>query len=376
MISNSPQPVLDKHNEKLKIHWWEKIKALILGQWLQTKKQPNPSEEIMDFDTKTQHRFTVHEWIQAIDVLALLVQSVRKGVEFKNANEIDLELLGTSTYLFHIDRVLAKIRENFHNIRFSQEQFGDSLYLTTKHEFKQIRQLGERCHQTVLQLTMLIQVLPLKKLYSDEFVRHVHTLELDSAALSSAIRTLNQNAYKTQAMLQLASLEQDLLQSLSQSRHSFHGSQFNALQHGPMYSNEGYLRTKLQLITDPQNYAFMNGIIEIHQMLKKSYVVARKSAIKEALEKMSQHIESLIHVFSQKDPIENQVSYHLDQLFHGMESLRFSSNHDSRCSKNLFDKTKIAYFQMRKLCQKNPFGMEYLKKYSIKRLKLQSPPKG
>src|SRR5690242_11438683 len=99
--------------EKISRHLWQKIKALFLGQWLQKRHMQHSEEVIISYTQDEVNQFVLHDWIQAIDILSFLVQSVRKNCDTKSNYEIDLEVLGANTYLFHVDRLLAKIREHF-----------------------------------------------------------------------------------------------------------------------------------------------------------------------------------------------------------------------------------------------------------------------
>ncbi|HRE31029.1 MAG TPA: hypothetical protein PLD88_03550, partial [Candidatus Berkiella sp.] len=102
--------------------------------------------------------------------------------------------------------------------------------------------------------------------------------------------------------------------------------------------------------------------VEMHDMLKKCYVVARKSVIKELLDKMCEHIQNLIAAFKKtnQNPDMDIVFSQLSFIFSNIESIRFNSHRESRCSKNLFEKAKFARQQLRKACQHHPLGREYL----------------
>ncbi len=380
MIDN-PHPFLQRQTEKSQKHWWHKIKAILFGQWLIARENSQKLEEAYPFALTVNHvpvSSSLKEWFQAIDVLQPLVQSVRSNLDPQTMNEFNLENLGVNTYLFHLDRILVKIREHLLNYRFRQEQNSDDLHSKDKLDLKQASESAEHCFHTILHLTALIQRLPQKKLYSEEFISQIHALELDATSLASAMRSLNQTAYKAQAMVELAALEQDLLQTLAQSRPPMGGGASFAdmgLNQGMMYTAGEYLRSKAHVVSSPEFNQFINGMIDIHEMLKKCYVVARKAVVKESLDIMGDNIEGLITIVSQNEMDRNRAFYHLDQLFHCIEALRFNTNRESRCSKNLFEKSKSARLQLRKICQKNELGIEYLKKYSIKRVSLIKPPK-
>ncbi len=381
MIEN-PHPFLRRPNEKAQKHWWHKIKAILFGQWLIARENSHKlDDDSYPFTLKVNQvpvSSSLKEWFEAIDVLQPLVQSVRSSIEPQTMNDFNIEILGVNTYLFHLDRILVKIREHLLNFRFRQEQNSEELHSKDKLDLRQASEAAEHCFHTILHLTALIQRLPLKKLYSEEFISQIHALELDATSLASSMRSLNQTAYKAQAMVELAALEQDLLHTLAQSRSPMGGGASFAdmgLNQGMMYTAGEYLRSKVHNVTSPEFNHFITGMIDIHEMLKKCYVVARKAVVKESLDVMGDNIEGLIVIVSQTEIDRNRAFYHLDQLFHCIESLRFNTNRESRCSKNLFEKSKCARHQLRKICQKNELGIEYLKKYSIKRVTILKPPK-
>ncbi|MBS0286157.1 MAG: hypothetical protein JSR17_02610 [Proteobacteria bacterium] len=375
MIDN-PHPSFEEHPQKSTKHWWQKLKAILFGQWMMAKEEEfnsiKNSLKLIDYE-KDNAKSTFKDWMQAIDVLQPLVQSIRKSIEPKKNDDFDLDMLAANTYLFHIDRLISKIREYLHQYRYRLHQYQENTLYTYKVEINQASLVAEQCYHTILQLTSLLQRLPTNKLYSDELITQIHALELDTTALGSAIRTLNQSAYKAESMVQLAALEQDLLQSLSQAKAPIHpgagfvdsGSYFN-LSH----SQGEYLRSKSQLIKDTECNMLINGLIDIHETLKKCYVVARKVYIKEALDLMASNIEALIVIMVNNEIDKNRVFIHFNQIYHSVETIRFNTNRESRCSKNLFEKSKTAMTQLRKVFQKHPLGLEYLKLYSAKRVGL------
>ncbi len=377
MIDN-PHSLLEKQSTKSQKHWWQRIKAILFGYAINAK-EPDSSdlkENLKLVDYKREEKSSIGEWMQAIDILQPLVLSLRKAIEPRQHDEFDLELLAANTYLFHVDRLIVKIREYVQQFRFKHEQLTQNNLYSYQAEINQANSAAEQCYQTILQLTALLQSNTPKKLYSDELITQIHALELDTIALGSAVRNLNQSAYKAESMMQLAALEHDLLQSLTQSKpmqthvgfSENHGLNYNITQ-----TQGEYLRAKAHEIGDLNCYRMIAGFIDIHDVLKKCYVVARKIFVKDALDTMSENIEGLIAAMSAENVDKNKVFYHFNQIFHCVEMIRFNTNRESRCSKNLFDKSKVATQQLRKLCQKHPLGLEYLKEYSAKRVTLVKP---
>ncbi len=376
MIDN-PQASLEKRNDKVAIHWWQRVKAILFGQWLLSKENEanNPDElKLLEFE-KQPLKSNYKDWMQAIDIIQPLVQSIRKSIEPQQTDEFDLDLLAANTYLFHVDRLIVKIREYLHQFRYRQEQYHESTPYSYKIEINQAASIAEQCYHTIVQLTALLQRLSNKKLYTQELISQIHALELDTTALGSAIRTLNQSAYKVDSIMQLAALEQDLLQSLTQTKPIYSGAGFvdNGMHFNLSHTQGEYLRSKARLIMDPELNKLINGLIDIHEVLKKCYVVARKCFIKDALDTMSHHIECLITSIGTQEINKTEVFYHFNQIFHSVENIRFNTNRESRCSKNLFERSRQAMYSLRKTCQKHPLGLEYLKTFSVKRVTLLKP---
>ncbi len=379
MIDN-PQSSLEKPHEKASTHWWQRVKAILFGQWVLSKENDlnslKDNIKLIDNDKPCSLKSSFKDWLQAVDVIQPLVHSIRKDIEPQHNDEFDLDLLAANTYLFHVDRLLVKIREYLHQFRYRYEQSHDNTLYSFKVEMNQAANVADQCYLTIVQLTAILQRLGNKKIYSQELISQIHALELDTTALGSAIRTLNQSAYKAESMVQLAALEQELLQSLTQNKPIYSsgtGYVDNNMHFNLSHTQGEYLRSKANLISDPALNKLINGLIDIHELLKKCYVVARKVFIKEALELMATHIEGLIAAIGSKEQDKKQIFYHFNEIFHSVETIRFNTNRESRCSRNLFEKSRQATMSLRKVCQKHPIGLEYLKAFSVKRATLVKP---
>lgn len=355
-----PTDFLDyQNNEDPETHlikkWWQKVKTVLFGQKFLVD---DPQDENKNFSCSSSDISTLRDWIKAIDVIQPIVISLREELGPNRASDFNLELLGISTYLFHVERLIVKVREHYLTIRYRQEQFSQySSFNST--EFIQVRKSAISCYNTILNLTKLFQKLPLKKLYSDDLISLIHALELDAGALASAIRALNQYAYRQEAIIQINQLEHNLLQTLAQSR-GLKGS-----GHGQMYPTIDPLKVKLQSVKLTADVDLITDLIEIYQMLKKCYVVARKSVVKETLDAVGENIEDIIAKCSKG--VDKSITTNLYQIFSHIESLRFSGNRESRCSKNLSDKAKLARQLLRKVCLKHPIAKEILKQIELPR---------
>jgi hypothetical protein len=360
-------------------HWWKKMIGLFFGHWTRQSKYTDygmPSHEGA-IEQQQKVKASLKDWMNAVDTLQPLVQSIRANANPADVEDFDLELLGANTYLFHIDRLLVKVREYFINFRYRQEQANDFNELVNKAEYIQAIEAAQQCYHTIINLTTLIQKLPHKKLYSEDFINQIHAFELEVTTLGSSVRMLNKLVYRQEALLQLSALEQDLLQTLGQGQQSTQNTySFNEIgsNHGLMYRGD-YLRTKSQMISVPEYFTFISSLIDVHDMLKKCYVVARKSVVKDSLDMMSENIEGLIDVLLQNEPEKNLIFNYLAQIFNTVEALRFSTNRESRCSRNLFEKSKLARNQLRKICLKHDIAREFLKTISVSRVTLLRPPK-
>lgn len=311
---------------------------------------------------------TLQDWIKALDELQLLVQDNREKLDLNNYEKIDINILGACTYLFHADRVLTKIRENFLTFRYRQEQFAQDKKVLTTAEFTQLNQAGQQCYMSIVRLNQYLQKPSIKSLYAESFINEINKLEMESNVLANAMHNFNQVIYRQEAIMQITQLEQNLLQSLMHS-HMANKSivPLNEMIFGGA-ENTGVsvinLRTKMQKITDPQDIALLNKLIEGYETLRKCYVIARKSVIKDTLDEMGEDVDLLMNEFLQRN--EARIYQYLGEIYHKIESLRFSCNRDSRCSRNLAEKTKIVRHQLRRACVKHPLGQEFLKQIAVK----------
>jgi hypothetical protein len=183
---------------------------------------------------------------------------------------------------------------------------------------------------------------------------------------------LNQFTYRQEAVLQITQLEQSLIHSLVQSQSpNSPSASFNSLNyqsHGAASTNVENMRAKMKLLTNHQDTQLLERIVEIYDTLKKCYVVARKAVVKDTLDVMAEGIENLIHNLSKEDPDKLLVNNSLSIIFNSIESLRFSANRDSRCSRNLFEKAKVARHQLRKACLTHPMGHSFIKEIAVSRV--------
>lgn len=317
---------------------------------------------------------TLKDWIKAVDGLILQVQSIRKKIQ-SNQNQIaEIDFLSVNAYLYHLDRLLVMIRENYLTLRYREEQFNHNKEILSRIEFFQCYEACIQCYQCIIDLGFLLEKLPesnMSSLYSEDFVRKIHALEIESNALASAMRTLNHFAYRQEAVAQLTKLEQDLFETFVYSR-SLELNQGkvvlnNFTIHSPAeyHSDKEYLRSKLSRIARTEDVQLINRIIDVYDVLRRCYVVARKAVIKETLESMAKNIEGITQELEQTTFNKEKALYHLHQIFNNVEALRFSSNRESRCSRHLFEKARAARKELRRACLAHPIGCDFLKEINI-----------
>ena len=347
---------------------WQRIKSLFF------RPTPLKLAQIQTPDTFVSSDFK--DWLKAIDTLMPLVQAIRHELDISHFEKLDLELLGANTYLYHIDRLLVKVREHFMNYRYRRDQFDHAKDIIQQTEFLQVNQSCCQCYQTIVNLTQALESLPRKKLYSDDFITLIHAFELEATTLGSAMRALNQLAYRQEAIFQIDALEKNLLQSLTQTRlleiNNDYGTvnQYTSHPGGSYYSVTHNLRDKMFGLENNEHRALLEKAIEIYDVLNKCYVVARKSTVKASLDIIADHIEKLIDAFCDTECDKTRIYRHLTTIFYQLECLRFSSNRESRCSRNLFEKSKWAKHQLKKACAHDTVAGEFIKKISIKRISL------
>ncbi|MGE3319648.1 MAG: hypothetical protein AB7I18_10175 [Candidatus Berkiella sp.] len=311
--------------------------------------------------------------LDLLDELQSIVQTLRADLDLDVNKQWDLDILAASTYLYHVDRILVKVRENIITYRYRIEQFKNDIEVLKQSEFSQAEIAFANCYIAILNLTKILKKVTLKQIYNDKVVNPIHVLELESANLNSAIRALNQLSFRhemnlrQETLMQLNALEKSLIQTLSTPP-----ADYVYTHQGIMYSTTEHLRNQLKEVALPEDAKWLSVFVEVQDMLRKCYVVARKGVIKELLDKMNDHIQALVGSFNRKDPNEEDIFFHLTAIFNGIESVRFNCHRENGCSKHLFEKAKIARSQLRKACREHPLGRIYLNKIAIKREPLKA----
>lgn len=324
-------------------------------------------------DAYKPQRTTITEWISAIDILVPLIQTARSDFDPARLQRYDLDLFETNSYLYQVDRLVIKVREYILALRYHEMQFASQPEVLSRVEFINTNQACLDCYNTIVNLALLFQRLPKSKLLSNEFVSQIQALELECSSLRSSIRTLNQFVTQYESKLQLNQLEQSLLQSLQQSRMMYERELRNVpavpsiADPSLIYSSSEKLRQKAGEVTQAQDHKLLLSMINAYDMLRKCYVVARKSVIKDTLDSLYVNVETLIEEFTRNEIRKEQVFAMLYLIFNQVESLRFSTNRESRCSRNLFEKSKHVRHQLRKACFAHPLAREFVSEITMPR---------
>lgn len=341
-----------------KQHWWQKIKSLFVRS-LDTEILLNLPVPIKQTDDPMLH----------LDELTALVNKIRNELDLDTTKQWDLDILAASTYLYQVDRILMKVRENMVTYRYRIEQFKNDREVMSQNEFIFAEDAHNHCYIALLNLTAVLKKVRLKQIYNDNVIVAIHALELESANLNSAIRAVNQLSFRHETLQQLNALEKSLMKTLSAPP-----PDFVYTHQGVMYSTTELLRKQLKDVINPDDVKWLNAFINNHDMLKKCYVVARKNVITELLDNMNGHIQELLNAFGRNDRDQEMIFDHLTAIFNGIDSVRFNSHRENGCSKNLFEKAKAARKELRKACQQHPIGRAYLLRIEMKRepLKVKS----
>lgn len=341
---------MKEHNNQ-KHRWWQKIKSLFVSS-LDSEILHSLPVPIKPTDNPMSH----------LDEVTALVSKIRAELDLDNSKQWDLDVLAASTYLYQVDRILMKVRENMLTYRYRVDQFKNDTDIKNQNEFVYAEDAHNHCVIAVMNLMAVLKKVNLKHIYNDNIITAIHALELESANLNSAIRAVNQLSFRHETLQQLNALEKSLMKTLSSPP-----PDYVYTPQGVMYSTTEYLRKQLKEVSNPEDIRWLDIFINNHDMLKKCYVVARKGIINQQLEKMNEHIQTLVDIFSRKTRDQERVFELLTAVFNGIDSIRFNCHRDNGCSKNLFEKAKIARKELRKACQQHPIGRAYLLRTEMKR---------
>lgn len=330
----------------------------------------------MSKNTDSTHLFS--EWLRAIDELNVLLSELKRSSD-KHVLALNLKSLSFNTYLCHIDRLLIEIREQLMNYQYRVNEFDKDAEALSDVPFLLAKKTAQQCYITILEITQCLKVNDAKTLHNHRgFIKKLHGLELDASELTSAVRGLTSYSIQKETLEQLAFLEKSLMENL----------QKGALSTSPVMPYKEHLgiedflgqksstlKSHCGNILNDSNRELLVSLIDIYDNLKRCYVVARKSTINITLEHMYESLDDL-GIMLAKDQFEQQEFNNcLGKYYNALVSLRFSTNRDSRCSKNLYEKARCAKQQMRRICIQyaicHPF-LETITLRKIDRLKMRA----
>jgi len=232
-----------------------------------------------------------------------------------------------------------------------------------------------KCQQTSLSISHILETQPIiNVINNDKFIIMVNTLELNAVELSSHMRKYNQFCAQKDTLNALFELETLLTDKSSLLKYHASGfkERYEVRDREKFFSGlsdevSSELMKKLAMISDPIYTQFAKEIIDIYLGLKKCYVVSRKSVINNTLNNISDDIESLMNAIRNIDECKDDALSALHAIYCGLESIRFSTNTESRCSRNLFEKSKQARTKLRQACQGCDIGLIFLEQISLKK---------
>ncbi len=326
--------------------FWQKIKAILLGQQLrmlagQAQNAFKTPLSIVPQEKKS----TLNDWLKSVQALHELVQKLHGEIDVNNTKDFDLELLGSATYLFHVDNMLAKIREHLLHLRYLQDRYANQNTIINNMEFIQVSQACMQCHHTMQNLIQFLQKMPKKRVYTEEFVNLIHALELDCASLDNNMHMLTYFVRQQDALV--------LPDTVAPS---------------PSFITTEQLCLRVKSITHPEHAKFVNQVIDIFEMLSRYYVITRRSVVKGAEQKIAQSTLTLIALFSENEPPRKEIYYQLHQIFNQIESIRFSTHRESRSAQDLFKAARTARHNLRKACAANPLTHDFLQEIEVRRI--------
>lgn len=367
MVYNDPLPKSEKSLEKHNDSFWTRFKRLLLGNWFfGLREDSNKSLLFNENRSLNDFQKSVKQWFENIDMLATLIRNLRQEVDISKNKDFTIEILGVNTYLFHLERLSVKLREYVYAFKYRIDQHGSNLAFMNRMEVMQFCAGMEHAQQTIMHIKGIVQTYPVKKLYNEDLINSIHALELEVSSIGSAIRNLNQAAYQQEIFHhQLGDIESSLLQSLDITAHRPGSVQLSEAPATPIQVEK--LQVNAIKINQEAEKVFVNKLIESYDLLKKCYVVSRKQVVNQTLVIYSQNINQLIELILNSPFDKDKFEDSLANLFYCLESIRFSSNHPSRCSKILHEKAKMARLLLRSACKTYPHGLDYIRKRSVKR---------
>lgn len=319
--------------------------------------------------TETSLFASYQEWLNAIENLTQLVKTKQSLLEsYDDYKNNELDIIGVTTYLYYIDRLAFRVKEHLLSFQSIKEKENIKNNVTNNQMFRKINTSFQKCHQTVLELTNLLQTAKDRMLFSSQFVNHMNTLEIDSNTLENLIRLFKEYIYEQEIASKNVYLERTLVEF-----HINPKTYYNLLERKERKTNlppQSYLgketlSEKVKMVIEVEDKNLLNHIIENYDALRKCYVVARSAMVKASLDYLHNDIESIIISLSRNERDQKVIFDSLRDMFNQVESLRFSANRKSHCSKLLFDKAKEARRNLRKACMHHSLARIFIQESNL-----------
>ena len=372
------------------LKWWSWFKKGFLLKSLPVDlldyNQGNAPLVIDEFPLGSEY---LQKSVDKINAVQSLVKAARECLGYRADPLFNFDALNAAALLFHLERVLIKLREHFLNFGCYIQQFEEKEDILSKMEFLAVRTNALQCYEVLDKIISLMGPQAgftedqfQSRLISNPFIHLLRSLELKGDALYSAIRNVNQLSNRQEALKQIAKIEATLIQALSQqplvSTVSFGQTLFKEMHvdiGGSPCSTIEYLRSRAGNLIDPRNAVLIEKMIAIYESLTKCYVVSRKMVVKRTLEKISEEIESLIHLLmhTADASMQTEVIQSFHEIYRCIESLHFCGNQQSRSVRQVFDKARDAKKAFRRACLGHPIGCLWLDEMAVSRSILLRP---
>tara|TARA_R110002110_G_scaffold404606_1_gene623089 strand:- start:100019 stop:101113 length:1095 start_codon:yes stop_codon:yes gene_type:complete len=321
---------------------------------------------------KPQFALELDSLFQSIDALQKIILTIKNGLSSGANHKVDLDMLNIQSYLFHIGRILIQIREQAYHFQYRMSQYEEEDCFSQEMPFQAAHQSIHKCLTTIGMLLNILQKKHISQLRDDKvFFSMVNTLDLNAAEFTSQMRRYNRFCAEKETLNELFNWDKLVLDTFISKSVKLNAMTIsNEFDAGTTNRDKQcVLLTQASAIHEAVYGKLLKDIIDIFHELKKCYVVSRKSVINNTLDGVSDDIQTLITVlkYIHENDNKNEAVRLLHSIYSGLESIRFSTNTESRCSRNLFEKSKWARTKLRQACLECDVGQLFLKQISLKK---------
>lgn len=304
---------------------------------------------------------SVEQWLTELDHLCCKTTHFQQSLQTHKSSYKNMSKTVKEVAQFNV--MLGALKEHWLNYEYRREQFREAPECYQKNEFVNIDILSRVIYEELLRNISYfsdheqLEAIPkdLRKLW-EELTKHIDSL-------SHLMVALNRFAYRQEALMQIAELERSLLCSLYRNELMVLTEEDTKALFQDSISVEVHEEDwlfKLNRIHETEHVVLIQNIIEIYQMLSNCYIISRRSVVNATLEDMHKNLDSLTGCFFKNQISNKEVMHYLRSIYQQIESLRFSANRDSRCSRNLLERSKDARKLFLHACQQNSIASEFL----------------